>query len=65
MEPDLFHILPVVALAAALTAALYVPMAGFNPPSAFDGDLVVAIYMLSVLTLCMAWPGPTPSTAFH
>ena len=38
----LFFMLPVVALAGALTAALYVPIAGFAPAFSFNGDLVVA-----------------------
>ena len=37
------------ALAAALTAALYVPMAGFAAlPSALPGDLIVTLYMLGL-----------------
>ncbi len=53
----LFQGLPVVALAAVLTAALYVPLAGFNPAFSFAGDLVVAIYLLSVLTMAMGLAG--------
>lgn len=53
----LFQGLPVVALAAALTAALYVPLAGFRPAFSFAGDLVVAVYLLSVLTMCIGLAG--------
>lgn len=53
----LFQGLPVVALAAALTAALYVPLAGFNPAFSYAGDLVVAVYLLSVLTMCIGLAG--------
>ena len=53
----LFLMLPVVALAGALTAALYVPIAGFAPAFSFNGDLVVALYMLSLLTLCLGLAG--------
>jgi len=53
----LFYLLPIVALASALACALYVPMAGFSPSYSFRGDLVVAIYMLSVLTICMGVAG--------
>ena len=53
----LFYALPVVALAGALTAALYVPLAGFNPSYSFRGDLVVALYLLSLMTLCTGLAG--------
>ena len=53
----LFIALPVVALAAALTAALYVPIAGIMPAYSFRGDLIVTLYMLSVLTLCLGIAG--------
>src|SRR5512141_1709638 len=42
----LFNGLPVAALAASLTAALYVPMAGLAPTWGFRGDLVVTVYLL-------------------
>jgi len=53
----LFLVLPVIALAGALTAALYVPIAGFSPAFSFNGDLVVTLYMLSLLTLCLGLAG--------
>jgi len=53
----LFLGLPVIGLAAALTAALYVPLAGRAPSFSFTGDLIVTIYLLSVLTLCMGLAG--------
>ena len=46
-----------VALAGALTAALYVPMFGLEPAFSFSGDLIVTIYLLSLLTLCMGLAG--------
>ena len=42
---------------AALTAALYVPMAGFAPAYSFPGDLIVTLYLLSLLTLCLGLAG--------
>ncbi len=53
----LFHGLPIVALAGALTAALYVPMLGLAPSYSFSGDLIVAVYLLSLMTLCMGLAG--------
>ncbi len=57
VNPVLFNALPVVALAAALTAALYVPMAGMQPSFSFRGDLIVTLYLLSVMTLCTGLAG--------
>ncbi len=57
VNPTLFYGLPVIALAGALTAALYVPMLGLAPSYAFKGDLVVALYLLSLMTLCMGIAG--------
>jgi len=53
----LFIGLPIVALAGALTAALYVPIAGVAPAYSFAGDLIVSIYLLSLMTLCMGLAG--------
>ena len=52
-NPTLYIVLPIVALAGCLTAALYVPIAGFPPVYNFPGDLIVTIYLLSLLTLCI------------
>jgi len=57
VDRGLFFWLPVVALAAALTAALYVPILGLAPAFSFRGDLVVALYLLSMLTLCLGLAG--------
>jgi NADH-quinone oxidoreductase subunit H len=57
VNPQLFVALPVVALAAALTAALYVPMFGFQATYSFRGDLVVTLYLLSMMTLSIGLAG--------
>jgi NADH-quinone oxidoreductase subunit H len=57
VNPVLFHGLPVVALVGTLTAALYVPMAGLTPSYSFTGDLVVTLYLLSLMTLSMGLAG--------
>ena len=53
----LFIGLPIIALAGGLTAALYVPVAGITPTFSFPGDLIVTLYLLSLLTLCMGLAG--------
>lgn len=56
-NPFLFLGLPMVALAGALTAALYVPLAGLPPSYSFPGDLIVTVYLLSLMTLCIGLGG--------
>jgi NADH-quinone oxidoreductase subunit H len=46
-----------VALAGGLTAGLYVPLFGLTPAHSFQGDLIVTLYLLSLLTLCMGVAG--------
>lgn len=53
----LFTGLPLVALAGVLSAGLYVPLAGLPPAYSFPGDLIVTIYLLSMLTLCTGLAG--------
>lgn len=60
----LFIILPIVALTAALTAALYVPMFGLQPAYSFKGDLVVVVYLLSMMTLCIGLAGANTEDRF-
>src|SRR3990170_8920371 len=64
VHKGLFIVLPVIALAAALPAGLYVPMFGFQPASSFRGDLIVALYALSVLTLTMGLAGANTISRF-
>ena len=56
-QSRLFIGLPLVALAGALTAGLYVPLAGLPPAFSFPGDLIVVLYLLSLLTLCIGLAG--------
>src|SRR5512133_3199109 len=60
----LFLLLPIAALAGALTAGLYVPIAGLAPAYSFNGDLVVSLYMLSLLTLCLGLAGANTVNRF-
>jgi NADH-quinone oxidoreductase subunit H len=64
VDAGLFFALPLVALAAVLTAALYVPMAGLSPAFSFRGDLVVTIYLLSAMTLCVGLAGANTISRF-
>ena len=60
----LFRALPIVALAGALTAALYVPLLGLTPSHSFRGDLVATLYLLSMMTLCMGVAGANSRSRF-
>ncbi len=53
----LFIALPVLALAGGMSAALYVPTLGMPPAHSFPGDLIVSIYLLSLLSLCLGLAG--------
>ncbi|MHB8113301.1 MAG: complex I subunit 1 family protein [Bellilinea sp.] len=64
VHKGLFFALPVIALAAALTAGLYVPLFGFQPAASFRGDLIIALYALSVLTLTMGLAGANTISRF-
>ena len=60
----LFIILPIIALTAALTAALYTPLFGFKPVHSFNGDLIVTLYLLSMMTLCIGLAGANTEDRF-
>lgn len=60
----LFFGLPVIALSGALTAALYVPIFGIQPAHSFPGDLIVTLYLLSLLTMCTGLAGWNSSSRF-
>ncbi|MBE3071572.1 MAG: NADH-quinone oxidoreductase subunit H, partial [Acidobacteria bacterium] len=60
----LFRMLPVVALAGSLTAALYMPMLGLAPAFSFRGDLIATLYMLSMMTLCIGVAGANSRSRF-
>lgn len=60
----LFFALPVAALTGALTASLYVPLMGLAPSHSFPGDLIVTLYLLSLLTMCIGLAGWNTSSRF-
>ena len=60
----LFYGLPIIALTGALTAALYSPILGLGPVYSFSGDLIVTLYLLSLLTMCMGLAGWNGSSRF-
>jgi NADH-quinone oxidoreductase subunit H len=60
----LWYALPLMALSGALTAALYVPFLGFAPAYSFNGDLIVTLYLLSMLTLCIGLAGWNTASRF-
>ena len=64
VNPYLFVGLPIIALAGGLTAALYVPIGGVAPAYSFSGDLIVTLYLLSLLTLCMGLAGSNTMDRF-
>src|SRR5512138_1884077 len=63
-HPILFTVLPVAAMTGALTAALYVPLLGFRPALSFSGDLIVTLYLLSLLTMSIGLAGWNSTSRF-
>jgi NADH-quinone oxidoreductase subunit H len=57
VHAGLFIGLPIVALAGALTAALYVPLFGLSPVHSLPGDLIITLYLLSLVTMCIGLAG--------
>ena len=63
-DTRLFDALPIVALAGVLAAALYVPLAGLAPIAPFDGDLIMVVCLLSLLTICTGLAGANTADRF-
>jgi len=64
IDARLFIGLPIFALAGALTAALYVPLVGLAPAHSFPSDLIVTLYLLSLMTLCIGLAGTNTRDRF-
>jgi NADH-quinone oxidoreductase subunit H len=60
----LFNMLPVLGLSAALATCLHIPAFGLKPLSSFTGDMIVVLYMLSVMTLCLGVAGANTQDHF-
>ncbi|MEK6988181.1 MAG: complex I subunit 1 family protein [Candidatus Thermoplasmatota archaeon] len=52
MDRKAFDAAPLLALAAVMTAFLYVPIVG-NSPLAFQGDLILVLYLLTLPTIVL------------
>jgi NADH-quinone oxidoreductase subunit H len=57
VDARLFVALPLIALAGCLTAALSIPIWGVDPLYNFPGDLIITLFLLSLLTLCLGLAG--------
>ncbi len=64
VDARFFIALPIIALASVLTAALYVPLVGLLPTQSFPGDLIVTVYLLSLVTLCISLAGSNTTDRF-
>jgi NADH-quinone oxidoreductase subunit H len=62
--PSFFVSLPIVALAGALTAALYVPLAGLAPSYSLPGDLIIVLFLLGLLTISIGLAGANSADRF-
>ncbi len=50
-DRGMFQLAPIFALAASITAFLYIPLWGINALAFFKGDLIVVLYLLTIPTL--------------
>ncbi|NVN89927.1 MAG: NADH-quinone oxidoreductase subunit H [Desulfuromonadales bacterium] len=50
-DPLMFTMMPLVALAAAATAIIYIPIWGTKALFSFEGDLVIVVYLLTIPTM--------------
>lgn len=53
----MFSLMPILGLAAVVTAGLYIPVWLFTPYNSFEGDLIVVLYLLSIPTLVLFLAG--------
>jgi len=50
-DRGMFNLAPIFALAAAVTAFLYIPLWNLSALASFKGDLIVVLYLLTIPTL--------------
>jgi NADH-quinone oxidoreductase subunit H len=60
----MFRFLPMIAMAAVLTAFLYLPIWGTGAPFPFEGDLIVVFYLLTIPTLTFFLAGWNSTSLF-
>jgi NADH-quinone oxidoreductase subunit H len=53
----MFSLMPILGLAAVVTAGLYLPVWFFTSYNSFEGDLIVVLYLLSIPTLVLFLAG--------
>jgi len=55
--PWLFNLIPLIGLIATVSILLYLPLGGFAPLFASDGDLIVILYLLIIPSLALVIGG--------
>ncbi len=63
-DAKMFSAVPIVGLAAVLTAFLYLPLYMFDSPVSFSVDLLVVLYLLTIPTLAIFLAGWNSSNLF-
>jgi NADH-quinone oxidoreductase subunit H len=56
-NPAMFKFMPILAMAAVLTAFLHMPLWSAKPIVSFDGSVVVVVYLLTIPTLAFFLAG--------
>jgi len=60
-----FVIAPTVAWVAVIGAALLLPLGGAGSAVAFDGDVLLLVYLLALARFCTAWGAMETGSAFE
>ena len=60
----MFRLMPLVALAAVVTAFLYIPIWAREALFHFSGDLIVVLYLLTIPTMTFFLGGWYPRSCF-
>ena len=63
-DKPLFRSVPVFALAIALTCGLFLPITGVRGLISFEGDLIVAITLMTILSITLFYAGLSSPSRF-
>jgi NADH-quinone oxidoreductase subunit H len=63
-DKPMFKVLPAIAIAAASVVILYIPVWGTTALYAFDGDLIVVLYLLTIPTVTFFIAGWVSSSLY-
>jgi len=63
-NPQIFKLMPLIALTAAVTSIVYIPLWTINALYSFNGDIIVVLYLLTLPTIAIFVGGWYSSSLF-